>query len=96
MAIRARVKGYNFPYLKDAEQTIAKAYGPERTPEVFVLDSARRLRYRGRIDDNAADPDDVQSFDLRDAIQAVLSGREVAVKETNPIGCSIKWKLRHS
>ena len=92
MIIRARAKGFNFPYLRDAHQNMARLYGPERTPEVFVFDEKRSLRYHGRIDDNVVEPDNVRRHDLRGAIEAVIAGEEISIKETVPIGCSIKWK----
>ncbi len=92
MVIRAEERGFNFPYLRDEAQSAASAYGAERTPEMFLFDSQRTLRYHGRIDDNWEDPDNVKSPDLRNAIDAVLSGAEVAVTETEAVGCTIKWK----
>ncbi len=92
MKIRAREKGFNFPYLRDESQRIARAYGAERTPEVYVFDEKRLLRYHGRIDDNVYEPDQVRQRYLRDAVDAVLEGRKVSVEETEPVGCTIKWK----
>ena len=92
MVIRARQKGFNFPYLRDEDQSVARAYGAERTPEVFLLDEQRRLRYHGRIDDNVDEPERVRVHYLRDAIEALLAGRKVQVPETPPVGCTVKWK----
>ncbi len=92
MKERARDKGYNFPYLFDETQEVARAYGAQRTPEVFVFDSNRRLCYHGAIDDNYEDPNKVRSHYLRDALEAVLAGRQPAVSETPPVGCTIKWR----
>lgn len=92
MKIRAKEKGFNFPYLRDESQKVAKAYGAERTPEVFVFDRKRILRYHGRIDDNVHAPDQVRETYLRDAIDAILEGRAVPLEETEPVGCTIKWK----
>jgi peroxiredoxin len=91
MVQRAKEKGFNFPYLRDAQQTVADAYGAHYTPEIFLLDAQRRLRYTGRIDDNWQVPDKVISQDLRDALRAVLSGEAVACPETHAVGCTIKW-----
>lgn len=91
MVERARRKGYNFPYLRDDTQQAAEAYGAEYTPEVFVLDEERRLRYTGRIDDNREAPKKVRSHDLREALDALLEGREVENPETFAFGCTIKW-----
>ncbi len=92
MKKRAREKGYNFPYLWDESQEVARAYGATRTPEVFVFDADRRLRYHGAVDDNFEDPSAVQQHYLRDAIAALLAGEEPPVAETPPVGCTIKWK----
>jgi peroxiredoxin len=91
MVERARTKGYNFPYLRDESQQVAEAYGAHYTPEIFLLDRDRRLRYTGRIDDNWQQPDRVKSRDVREAIDAVLAGRPVAHSETHAMGCTIKW-----
>ena len=92
MKIRAREKGFNFPYLRDESQRVAKAYGAERTPEVYVFDEERLLRYHGRIDDNVYEPNQVRQRYLRDTVDAVLEGRKVSIQETEPVGCTIKWK----
>ena len=91
MVARAKAKGYNFPYLRDESQEVADSYGATYTPEVFLLDAARRLQYTGRIDDDVYHPGEVESHDLRDAIEAVLAGKKVAKPETHTIGCTIKW-----
>ena len=92
MVKRARAKGFTFPYLRDETQEVARSYGAQRTPEVYVLDSERRLRYHGRIDDNVNDAKSVKSHDLRKALDALLAGKEVPVAETAAVGCTIKWK----
>ena len=92
MKERAREKRFNFPYLHDESQELARAYGAERTPEVFLFDKAGTLRYHGVIDDNYDDPASVRSKYLRDALDAVLSGKLPSTNETKPVGCTIKWK----
>ncbi len=92
MKERAQEKGYNFPYLFDETQEVARAYGAQRTPEVFVFDRHRRLRYHGAIDDNYEDPGKVRRHYLREALEAVLAGGEPEVFETPPVGCTIKWR----
>ncbi|HHH40656.1 MAG TPA: thioredoxin family protein [Chloroflexi bacterium] len=92
MKERAREKGFNFPYLYDETQEVARAYGAERTPEVFLFDKAGVLRYHGAIDDNYEDPNAVRHHYLRDALDAVLAGQDPPVQETPPVGCTIKWK----
>lgn len=95
MVKRAKQKGYNFPYLRDESQEVAEAYGPVATPDFFVLDKDRVVRYRGRLDDNHADARKVSKRYLRDALDAMLAGRPAPELLTPPYGCSIKWKPRH-
>src|ERR1041385_3911099 len=91
MKIRAKHKKFNFPYLYDGDkEEVSRAYGPVATPHAFVFDRERRLRYVGRVDDSER-PELVKSRDLRDAIEALLAGQEVTVKQTKSFGCSIKW-----
>ncbi|MBC8469980.1 MAG: redoxin domain-containing protein [Planctomycetes bacterium] len=91
MKIRAKDMRYNFPYLYDGEdQKVSLAYGPARTPHVYIFDRQRTLRYMGRVDD-AEKPHLVKIEDARNAIEALLKGRKVSVEETPTIGCSIKW-----
>jgi thiol-disulfide isomerase/thioredoxin len=91
MKIRARDRGWTFPYLYDGEtQEASRRYGPQATPHVFVFDSERRLRYAGRVDDNE-NPAKATTHEARDAIEAVLAGRDVPVETTKTFGCSIKW-----
>lgn len=92
MVERARERGFNFPYLHDASQEVARAYGATRTPEVFVFDRQRRLRYHGAIDDNYEDPAAVRRPYLRQALDALLADQDPPVPETPPVGCTIKWK----
>ncbi|MBM3933185.1 MAG: thioredoxin family protein [SAR202 cluster bacterium] len=92
MKQRAKEKGYNYPYLFDESQAVAKAYGAARTPEIFVFDKMGVLRYHGVVDDNHENPGAVQHLYLRDALDAVLAGRAPAVADTPPKGCTIKWK----
>src|SRR6266446_3150613 len=91
MITRSKEKGFSFPYLRDETQEIARKYGAICTPHIFLFNQQRVLSYKGRIDDNR-NPTDVKSHDLRNAIDAVLSGKAPPVQETRPFGCSIKWK----
>ena len=91
MVQRAKDKGFNFPYLRDETQEVAKAYGALRTPHVFLLDQKRKVVYRGRIDDNVNDPAAVRRHDLREAIDEVLAGKPVSVPTTEAVGCTVKW-----
>jgi peroxiredoxin len=90
MVLRVREKGFNFPYVKDEDRTVARAYGAVCTPHVFLLDEERRLRYKGRIDDSR-NAERVTVSDLRNAIDDLLADRSVRVSETTPFGCSIVW-----
>ncbi len=92
MRARARDKKYPFPYLFDESQQVAKQFGATRTPEVFLFDRGRTLRYHGAPDDNFEDPGAVTAQFLRDATDALLAGRDLATATTPPKGCSIKWK----
>jgi len=92
MKLRAADKGYNFPYMRDESQVVARTFGAQRTPEVYLFDADGVLRYHGRIDDNYDDEARAQSHDLRDAIEAVLAGAEPDPAETGAVGCTIKWK----
>lgn len=92
MKVRAKAAQFNFPYLYDGlDQKVSKAYGPVTTPHVFIFDSERKLRFAGRVDNNERNPDKATSHDARDAIEAVLAGRPVAIETTRTMGCSIKW-----
>lgn len=92
MVERARERQFNFDYLHDESQETARAHGAQRTPEVFVFDDARALRYQGGIDDSWDNPQGVTKTVLRDAIEALLDGREPSPTSTPAVGCTIKWK----
>ena len=92
MVTRANEKSYPFRYLQDESQEVAKAYGGQRTPEVFLFDRLLKLRYHGTIDDNYEQPQQVKVAYLKDALEAIVSGKDVKVKETPPVGCTIKWR----
>jgi peroxiredoxin len=91
MRKRASARGFAFDYLYDEPQEIARELGAERTPEVFLYDRDRRLRYHGAIDDNR-DETAVTQNHLRDALDAVLADEEPPLTETPPVGCTVKWK----
>jgi len=95
MKKRSREKGYTFPYLKDDNQEVAKAYGATKTPHVFVLNKEDEnkliVEYIGAIDDNANDADDVSENYVEDAVDALINGKSPEIKEKRAIGCTIKW-----
>ena len=93
-AMRERVQAGDFdgvPYLRDESQEVARAYDAKTTPDVFVLDAEGILRYRGAPDADYEDRGQNAGW-LRDALDAVLDGRSPQPAETEPVGCSIKWK----
>jgi thiol-disulfide isomerase/thioredoxin len=92
MKLRAKHKKYNFPYLYDGKtETASKAYGPIATPHVFIFDKERKLKYQGRVDDVEKPTKTPNNFDTRNALDAVLAGKDPAVQTTKVFGCSIKW-----
>ena len=94
MKIRATYRHFNFPYLSDGEtQSTARAYGPSATPHVFIFDSERKLRYEGRVDNNPREQYVTQQ-DARNALDALLAGKPVAVSKTPSFGCSTKWAAK--
>lgn len=92
MQKRAENKSFNFPYLFDEGQNIYPLFGATRTPQVYLLDSERKLRYYGAIDDNYEDASEVERHYLRDAVAALLAGKKIETPMTKAIGCSIKHK----
>jgi peroxiredoxin len=94
VAMRARVEAGEFEgvaYLRDESQEVAREYDAQTTPDVFVIDSAGVIRYRGAPDANVDDPAQNAAW-LRGALDAVLAGREPEPAETPPVGCTIKWR----
>lgn len=91
MVTRAKEKSLPYPYLLDDTQEIAKAYGAQVTPHVFLFDSEGIIRYRGRVDDSAKEAE-VKSSDLKNALEAVLAGKPVPEPATKAFGCGVKWR----
>ena len=92
MKIRAKEKGFVFPYLRDETQETARAYDAVCTPDIYLYDKDRILRYRGRIDDNWKDEANVTRNELRMAIDCLLEDKVISFDTVPPMGCSIKWK----
>jgi peroxiredoxin len=93
-AMRERVAAdgdWPMPYLHDATQEVARAFDAKTTPDCFVIDASGRIAYRGAPDADHQDPS-LDAAWLREALDAVLAGSEPARAETEPVGCSIKWK----
>ena len=92
MQNRAKIAGFNVPYLYDGETEItSKKYGPIATPHVFIFDEKRILRYSGRVDDVEKPTGTPKNFDTRNALDNLLAGQNVAVEKTKVFGCSVKW-----
>ena len=91
MRERLRDEDWAHPYLHDESQEVARAYGALTTPDVFVLDADGVLRYRGAPDGDYSDPSHGAAW-LREALDDLLAGNEVRRAETEPVGCSVKWK----
>jgi thiol-disulfide isomerase/thioredoxin len=94
MQARARSLGLKFPYVVDGSSDVARAFGATRTPEAFLFDRGGKLVYHGAVDDNAREPEKVTARWLRDALEAAVAGKDVAVKETKSLGCAIKFRAR--
>ena len=93
MRREAMTWGYTFPYLHDADQSVASSFRAACTPDFYVFDAGRRLVYRGQLDDSRPSNDQpVDGRDVRAALDAVLSGQAVSERQVPSIGCSIKWK----
>ncbi len=93
MIERAELKHFNFIYLRDEDQSVANKFCATHTPEFFMFDKERKLRYHGRLDDNWQKPDEVKENFLENALIALLNGENVETTETFSIGCTIKWKV---
>jgi len=92
MQKRAEKVGYQFPYVVDATSEVARAFGATKTPEAFLFNADGELVYHGTIDDNARKPDKVEKEYLKNALEAVVNGKEVPTKNTKALGCSIKYR----
>jgi len=93
MQKRTKERGFEFPYVVDATSDVARAFGASRTPELFLFDAAGKLVYHGAVDDNK-EASNVKDRFLKDALEAVVAGKEAPVKETKAVGCSIKFRTK--
>ncbi len=91
MAKRAKEQGYKFDYLQDLSQASARAYGALVTPHLFVLDKNRKIAYMGAFDDSM-NPAEVKKHYVRDAVEALLAGKQPEIKESLQFGCGIQYK----
>jgi peroxiredoxin len=95
MKLAAKEANWTIPYLYDGEtQSVSRAYGAQSTPHVFVFDAERKLRYTGRMDEGYRKAGPVEKSQMRDAIESLLAGKEVAVPVTRSYGCSTKWSYK--
>jgi len=95
MAKRAREEHYNFPYLFDETQEVARAFGAVKTPHAFVVFKENGkwiVKYSGSVDDNGAEPEKVKNAFVKNAVDALLRNEPVPVSTTKSVGCAIKWK----
>lgn len=93
MKARAKAKGFTFPYLMDKGQKIYPQYGATKTPHIYILEKTKKgnvVKYIGAIDDNYKDAEAVTEKYVENAVDALLKGKDIKVKETRAIGCSIK------
>lgn len=87
-----RDKAYGFPYLIDETQRVARAFGAVCTPDIYLFNGEQKLVYRGRLDDSWKNEKLVRRQELKEAIEALLSGKSVNEEQNPSMGCSIKWK----
>lgn len=92
MKKRAAEQNFNFIYVRDEDQSVARNFDATHTPEIFLFDENRKLVYSGKIDDNWQEPEKVVNHYLRNALNEMLDENEISVPETYSIGCTIKWK----
>lgn len=95
MKIKAKKEKFNFPYLFDENQTVAKMFAPDKTPHAFVVwkeNGKYLIKYNGAFDDNGAEENKVKNHYVEDAIKSLLSSKEVEIKETKSIGCKIYFR----
>ena len=90
MRLHSKKNNYKAPYIVDKNSELANAFNAKTTPHIFLFDSKDKLSYSGSIDDNYESAKDVSSFYLKDAILQMSNNKEITLKSTKPIGCSIK------
>jgi len=92
MKAYAKAQGYAYSYVVDNNAKVADAFGATRTPEIFLLDATGKVVYKGAIDDNPSEPENVKRKHAQEAIAETVAGKSVTVKESKSVGCSIKRK----
>jgi hypothetical protein len=83
-------QGYNFFYTVDTDSRMANAFGASRTPEIYLFDASGKLQYKGAIDDNPSNGNNVKRNHAREAITEMAAGKAVSVRESRSVGCGIK------
>jgi hypothetical protein len=91
MKKHSKEKKYNFPYVQDLNSDLARVFGATKTPHVYLFNQSDRLVFRGAIDDNAKDPNQVEQSYLSNALDQMLSGRNIEKPISKAMGCSIKF-----
>jgi peroxiredoxin len=94
MQKRAKERGFEFPYVVDATSDVARAFGATRTPECYLFDKAGKLVYHGAVDDNYANAAKADKHYLQDALDSLVAGKEIPVKESKSVGCTIKFRAK--
>lgn len=95
MIEKGRKENFNFPYLFDSDQTVAKNFSAQKTPHAFIIwkeNNKWEIKYNGAIDDNGMEPEKIQNHYLENAVIQLLNGKEVTLKETKSIGCQIYFR----
>ncbi len=95
MAIKAKVEQFNFEYLTDATQVVAKQFNAQKTPHAFVLwrqENRWVIKYSGAIDDNGSEPEKVEVPYVRNAVEDLLAGKDPSIEDTKSIGCQIYFR----
>lgn len=96
MKIYAKESGFTFPYLYDETQDVARAYDAACTPDFYIFDGEKKLRYRGRLDESrprVENPKPVTGQDLRGALNAILANQMISEIQFPSMGCNIKWRI---
>jgi peroxiredoxin len=88
----ASEQGYKWYYVEDKNNVVADAFGANRTPECFLFNKDAKLYYHGAIDDNPSDATSVKRRHLKEAINELVAGKDITIKESRSVGCSIKRK----
>jgi len=95
MKAKSAAEDFNFPYLYDNQQVVAKNFGAQKTPHAFVIWKEQNkwvVKYNGAIDDNGAEPEKVQINYVAEAVEALLNDKKISIVETKSIGCQIHFR----